>query len=147
MSKKQYFCRWKTFPNYNKKRYVMAKKTIKISEDAERDVIANVLTEAFYPEREKVLSIKDYLDKNFTRYENIDVDEDGYPKSYNAVQLIMNGQPVKPMTMEELLRHLDDKFINMIRDKSDRRKFLIQVIKDWYNNKIDRNGLLSVNLV
>lgn len=125
----------------------MAKKTIKISENAERDVIANVLTEAFYPEREKVLSIKDYLDKNFTRYENIDVDEDGYPKSYNAVQLIMNGQPVKPMTMEELLRHLDDKFINMIRDKSDRRKFLIQVIKDWYNNKIDRNGLLSVNLV
>ena len=125
----------------------MAKKTIKISENAERDVIANVLTEAFYPEREKVLSIKDYLDKNFTRYENIDVDEDGYPKSYNAVQLIMNGQPVKPMTMEELLRHLDDKFMNMIRDKSDRRKFLIQVIKDWYNNKIDRNGLLSVNLV
>lgn len=125
----------------------MAKKTIKISEDAERDVIANVLTEAFYPEREKVLSIKDYLDKNFTRYENIDVDEDGYPKSYHAVQLIMNGQPVKPMTMEELLRHLDDKFISMIRDKSDRRKFLIQVIKDWYNNKIDRNGLLSVNLV
>lgn len=125
----------------------MAKKTIKISENAERDIIANVLTEAFYPEREKVLSIKDYLDKNFTRYENIDVDEDGYPKSYNAVQLIMNGQPVKPMTMEELLRHLDDKFINMIRDKSDRRKFLIQVIKDWYNNKIDRNGLLSVNLV
>jgi hypothetical protein len=125
----------------------MAKKTIKISEDVERDIIANVLTEAFYPEREKVLSIKDYLDKNFTRYENIDVDEDGYPKSYNAVQLIMNGQPVKPMTMEELLRHLDDKFMNMIRDKSDRRKFLIQVIKDWYNNKIDRNGLLSVNLV
>lgn len=125
----------------------MAKKTIKISENAERDIIANVLTEAFYPEREKVLSIKDYLDKNFTRYENIDVDEDGYPKLYNAVQLIMNGQPVKPMTMEELLRHLDDKFINMIRDKSDRRKFLIQVIKDWYNNKIDRNGLLSVNLV
>lgn len=125
----------------------MAKKTIKISENVERDIIANVLTEAFYPEREKVLSIKDYLDKNFTRYENIDVDEDGYPKSYNAVQLIMNGQPVKPMTMEELLRHLDDKFMNMIRDKSDRRKFLIQVIKDWYNNKIDRNGLLSVNLV
>lgn len=125
----------------------MAKKTIKISENAERDIIANVLTEAFYPEREKVLSIKDYLDKNFTRYENIDVDEDGYPKSYNAVQLIMNGQPVKPMTMEELLRHLDDKFMNMIRDKSDRKKFLIQVIKDWYNNKIDRNGLLSVNLV
>lgn len=125
----------------------MTKKTIKISEDVERDIIANVLTEAFYPEREKVLSIKDYLDKNFTRYENIDVDEDGYPKSYNAVQLIMNGQPVKPMTMEELLRHLDDKFMNMIRDKSDRRKFLIQVIKDWYNNKIDRNGLLSVNLV
>ena len=125
----------------------MAKKTIKISEDVERDIIANVLTEAFYPEREKVLSIKDYLDKNFTRYENIDVDEDGYPKLYNAVQLIMNGQPVKPMTMEELLIHLDDKFINMIRDKSDRRKFLIQVIKDWYNNKIDRNGLLSVNLV
>jgi hypothetical protein len=51
------------------------------------------------------------------------------------------------MRMEELLRHLDDRFEHMISDKVDRRKFLIQVIKDWYNGDIDKNGMLSVNLV
>lgn len=125
----------------------MANKTIKITETAEKQAISQILTEAFYPEREKVLAIKEYLDGNFIRSENLDVDADGYPKMYKTVELVIGNNPVKPMSMEELLRHLDDKFEFMIRDKGDRRNFLIQVIKDWYNGSIDRNGMLSVNSV
>lgn len=125
----------------------MAKRTIKITENMEKNAISQILTEAFYPEREKVLAVKEYLDKNFIKTESIDVDADGYPKMYNTVEMVIGNNPVKPMSMEELLRHLDDKFEFMIRDKGDRRKFLIQVIKDWYNGSIDRNGMLSVNSV
>ena len=56
-----------------------------------------------------------------------------------------SGQPLKTMQPKEFLLFLDDKFHGMIADESDRKKFLKQVIKDWYNNKISKNGLLSVN--
>ena len=47
--------------------------------------------------------------------------------------------------MKELLRLLDDKFHNMVSDNVDRKKFLKQVIRDWYQNNIKNNGILSVN--
>ena len=75
------------------------------------------------------------------------IDEKGYPKKVNCVVLMSGNQQIKPMTMSELLVMLDDKFIQMISNKDDRRKFLKQVIQDWYLNKIDRNGVLSVNFV
>ena len=42
----------------------------------------------------------------------------------------------------------DDKFEKIITKKEDRRKFLKQVIKDWYykNNGI-KTGMLSVNYI
>ena len=125
----------------------MANRTIKISEDNEQKIIQDILAEAYYPTGEKVLAIKKYLDGNFQRVQTDDIDEKGYPKKVNCVVLMSGNQALKPMTMSELLIMLDDKFINMISDKADRRKFLMQVIKDWYNNKIDRNGVLSVNFV
>lgn len=125
----------------------MAKRKIKISEDNERQIIQDILAEAYYPTGEKVLAIKEYLDSNFQRIQTDDIDEKGYPKKVNGVTLMSGNQPLKPMTMSELLIMLDDKFMHMISDKNDRRKFLMQVIRDWYDNKIDRNGVLSVNFV
>lgn len=125
----------------------MGNRTIKINEDNERQIIQDILAESYYPTGEKVLTIKNYLDGNFQRIQSDDIDEKGYPKKVNCVILMSGNQALKPMTMSELLLMLDDKFIKMISDKSDRRKFLMQVIKDWYNNKIDRNGVLSVNFV
>jgi len=125
----------------------MAKHTVKIREDNEQFIIQDILTESYYPAGEKVLAIKRYLDGNFQRIQTDDIDEKGYPKKVNCVTLMSGNQPIKPMSMGELLIMLDDKFMNMISDKDDRRKFLMQVIKDWYNNKIDRNGVLSVNFV
>lgn len=121
-------------------------RTIVIDEQAEQDLISDLLTETFYPTSEKVLAIKDYLDTNFARQNLDSLDGNGYPIKEKTVMLLSKEkQPLKSMNMKELLRLLDDKFHRMITDDDDRRKFLKQVITDWYNNNIKRNGILSVN--
>ena len=121
-------------------------KTIIITEEEEQNIIGNVLQEAFYPNSDKVLLIKDFLDKNFVRQELDSLDDNGYPTKEKTVVLLSNTkQPLKTLNMKELLRFLDDKFNKMVSKKEDRRKFLKQVIKDWYYNNIKGNGILSVN--
>ena len=61
--------------------------------------------------------------------------------------MISNGKTVKVMQPEELLLLLDDKFSKMMEDKNDRMKFLKQVLTDWFDGKISKNGLLSVNTI
>ena len=123
-------------------------KTIIIDEDKEQELIGNILTETFYPSSEKVLIIKDYLDKNFVRQMLDDLDEYGYPtKQKTVVMISQEKQPLKTLNMKEFLRLLDDKFLKMMSNKKDRIKFLKQVITDWYYDKIDKNGLLSVNFL
>ena len=97
---------------------------------------------------EKVLLVKDYLDKNFAKTESDDIGKDGYPvKIKTAVLLSNNGQPLKTFQARELLMMLDDKFQKMITKEDDRKKFFKQIIRDWFNNKISKEGILSVNLL
>lgn len=119
---------------------------ILINEGDETTIISELISEAFYPNVDKVLFIKDYIDKNFKKQSLDDIDTNGYPcTTPSVVMMSKSGQPMKTMEMKEFLLFLDDKFHNMISDESDRKKFLKQVITDWYNNKISKNGLLSVN--
>lgn len=119
-----------------------------IDENTEDYVIKNILTESFYPTTEKVLLVKDYLDKNFAKTESDDIGKDGYPvKIKTAVLLSSNGQPLKTFQARELLMMLDDKFQKMITKEDDRKKFFKQIIRDWFNNKISKEGILSVNLL
>lgn len=123
-------------------------KTIIITEETEQKLIADILAEAFYPTSDKVLAIKTYLDKNFAKQELDSLDNNGYPtKEKTVVWLTKEKQPLKTLNMKELLRLLDDndEFRKMISDDIDRKKFLKQVIRDWYTNNIDSNGILSVN--
>lgn len=121
-------------------------KTVIITEEKEQDIINNILAETFYPTAEKVLLIKDYLDKNFSKQELDSLDDNGYPIKEKTVMLMSKDkQPLKTLNMKELLRLLDDKFHKMISNDEDRKKFLKQVITDWYANKIKNNGILSVN--
>lgn len=133
----------KEFYNENKKKH----KTIIIDEDKEQELIGNILNEVFYPTAEKVLYVTSYLDKNFSRQLLDSLDDNGYPTKENTVVLLSNEkQPLKTLNMKELLRLLDDKFEKIISKKEDRRKFLKQVIKDWYfKNKGIKTGMLSVN--
>lgn len=121
-------------------------KTIIISEEKEQELISEILTESFIPSAEKVLVIKKYIDDNFAKQELDSLDDNGYPiKEKTVVLLSKDKQGLKTLNMKEFLRMLDDKFNYMIKDDSDRKKFLKQVIKDWYYNKIQKNGILSVN--
>ena len=121
-------------------------KTVIITEETEQKLIADILEEAFYPTSDKVLAIKEYLDKNFAKQKLDSLDDNGYPTKENTVVMLSKEkQPLKTLNMKELLRLLDDKFHNMVSDNVDRKKFLKQVIRDWYHNNIKNNGILSVN--
>jgi hypothetical protein len=121
-------------------------KTFIITEEKEQNIISEILEEAFYPTSDKVLLIKNYLDKNFAKQELDSLDDNGYPKKEKTVVMLSKDkQPLKTLRMKELLMLLDDKFNNMVSDDKDRKKFLKQVITDWYLNKIKNNGILSVN--
>ena len=119
-----------------------------INEEIENRWFKQILSESFYPTTERVLMIKRFLDGNFQRSEIDDIGEDGYPKKVKSVVLMSNNkQPLKTMSQDELLILLDDKFNHMISDKNDRKKFFRQIIKDWMENRISKEGILSVNFL
>mgnify|MGYP007043796500 FL=1 len=108
-----------------------------IKENDECKIISDLISEAFYPNADKVLFIKKYLDKNFQKQSLDDIDSNGYPCiSPSVIMMSSNGQPLKTMQPSEFLVFLDDKFHKMISDEGDRKKFLKQVIKDWFYNII-----------
>lgn len=118
---------------------------ILINETTEKQLLTYLISEAFIPKTELVLTIKEYIDKNFAR-QMIDDIEDGYPKKIpSIVMLSVDKQPLKTMSLSEFLMLLDDKFHGIIKNDSDRKKFLKQVIIDWFNNSISKDGILSKN--
>lgn len=123
------------------------RKNILINEETEREIVGGILTESFSPSAEKVLLIKDYIDKNFAKVEIDDIDENGYPTKDKMVNMLSGGQPLKTMTLGDFLLMLDDKFHSIITDDNDRKKFIKQIIKDWYTGKLAKNGVLSVNFI
>ena len=127
----------------------MSRRIIKINENTlNEEVVGDILQESFFPMSDMVLTVKKFLDKGFTRDLQDDIDANGYPKKKCVVSMLSTDkQPLKTMSMRELLLMLDDKFNSMVSDESDRRKFLKQVIRDWFDNKISKQGLLSVNLI
>lgn len=96
---------------------------------------------------EKVLIVKDYLDKNFKKGNFEGVGGDGLPSNTPIVVLIntQTGNPAKNLYDYQLLDLLVDKFQNMFVDAVERKKFLGQVMRDWYEDKIGLYGSLSVN--
>ena len=126
----------------------MSKRTFKINEDIlNEDIVGDVLQESFFPIADKVMVVKKFLDKSFMRQLQDDIDANGYPKKKCVGMLLSRDKnPLKTMSMRELLLMLDDKFNSMVKDEKDRRKFLKQIIRDWFDNKISKQGLLSVNI-
>ena len=71
--------------------------------------------------------------------------EDGKPQVKQVVAWLDDyKQIVKTLTEVQLFYIIQDQFKKIISDKKERDKFLIQVLKDWYNNKITKNYSLSV---
>lgn len=100
------------------------------------------------PNRNVVMNIRDYFDKNFLKQYVDDVDADGYPKkSCTIVMLTSDRKPLRTISVDEFKSLADDKFHHVIKDDLDRKVFLAQVIKDWIADAISREGILSVNSI
>lgn len=121
----------------------MSKKII-ITEAQEQKLLEHLIFETTYPiEPSKVLLVKNYLDKNFKKGNLAEFGANGLPVNIPVVGLLNNGQVVKNLNAKQLFDVLEDEFRGMFSDKIQRSKFLAQVIKDWYANKISKEGLLS----
>lgn len=93
-----------------------------------------------------VLLVKDFLDKNFTKELYPDSDERGVPKDTVVFGMKdSNGEIVNTMTAQELFYFLQEQFKHVEKDKETRDKLLKQIIRDWVDDKITREGGLSVN--
>lgn len=120
-------------------------KTIIIDEAKEAKLIANIFESAFIPKTELVKKVEKYLDDNFRRNMTPTLDKtNGHADFRKDVVMVKGGVDFETLEMPDLLRMLDDEFNDKIKDDDDRKKFLEQVITDWYYKRI-KNGLLSVN--
>lgn len=121
-------------------------KKIIISEEKEHIIYEEaMLQEMFGGWGEKVKAVKDYLDKNFARAAATIFGEDGKPQVKQVVAWLDDyKQVVKTLTDVQLFYIIQDQFKKILPDKQERDKFIIQVLKDWYNNKITKNYSLSV---
>lgn len=102
-----------------------------------------------YPvDPQKVLVVKNYLDKYFEPAKCSVVGEDGMPGALTII--IMRGEDgneLQRLYKEDLVDLLIEKFKNMFTDKERRERFIKQVVMDWLNNNISIYGTLSKNYV
>jgi hypothetical protein len=95
---------------------------------------------------DKVLLVKNFLDKNFQRGNIEDIGDNGLPrKTRIAAMMPSSGEVLRNLLDSELQDLLIDKYKNMFLDTVERELFMKQVVDDWFNNKISPIGLLSVN--
>lgn len=136
----------KTFTDSNRINEKKMKRVF-VTEKQFNELRKNILKEEkFFIETEKVLIVKKTLDKMFSRGSMDSMGSDGYPTRINVIGMKgNNGEVVKNMTFEQVLDLLEDKFHNVYTDKEKRSRFLKQVLNDWYNKKISKEGMLSVN--
>jgi hypothetical protein len=120
-------------------------KQIIISENKEHIIEEEIISELFGGWGDKVKLVKDYLDKNFARAAATIFGSDGRPQVKQVVAWLDDyKQVVKTLTDVQLFYVIQDQFKKILPNKEERDKFIIQVLKDWYNNKISKNYSLSV---
>ena len=95
---------------------------------------------------DKVKIVKNFLDKNFKKCNYDYIGSNGMPTRMRIVAMVTpTGDVLRNMKQEDLLDLLIDKFQNMFLDHVERELFLKQVMKDWFDDKINVFGNLSVN--
>ena len=96
---------------------------------------------------QKVLIVKDFLDKTFQRGVMDTIDNDGFPGTVNIVIMVQNGNELKKMFTQDAIDLLVHKYQKMFTNTDERQRFVTQVFNDWYDNKIGTYGTLSKNYV
>ena len=124
----------------------MAGKNIFLTERQVRQIQESKNKPKWNVDPRKVLLIKKYLDNGFKRGTLSGLGNDGYPKDVKIVAMLSSyGTPLKNMTASQLFYLLQDRFSGIYPDKKQRDEFLWDVMNDWYDEKISKNGLLSKN--
>ena len=105
-----------------------------------------LLKETFAVDTNLVRKIRDYVGKNYSYTLYDDINEDGDVVQKTAIQVLgSNREPLQTISPEKMLDKLDAKFNGIIKDDTERRNFIKQVLADWIDGKITKDGLLSVN--
>ena len=101
-----------------------------------------------YPvDTQKVLVVKDFLDKNFERRSMDGIGDNGMPTDVYLVCMVRNGNDLKLMYGQDVIDLLEDLCKDMFMNQDQRLRFVTQVFNDWYNDKISTYGQLSKNYV
>ena len=95
---------------------------------------------------DQVIIVKRFLDNGFKRGSIEEIGANGLPHVIPIVGVLSSkGEVLRNLYMDQLKDLLIDQFKKMFTDSDQREKFLGQVMKDWYDNKIGLYGSLSVN--
>ena len=115
----------------------------------EKALINRMIEESvYYPDPEKVVILKNFLDKNFTKENVPDVNSNGLPSSTVVASMKnQNGAAIETMKPIDLFYFMQERFKNIESNENDRDRLLKQVLKDWFANKISKEGGLSVNYI
>lgn len=121
-----------------------------ITEKSEKNIIRKLLKEEFSDLSDKVNIVKKFLDSNFIKASNSIIGKDGRPTMHDVVIWVDKyKQPKQYLSDKDLFYVLQDEFKNIIGADEDgkhtrRDRFLAQCIKDWFYNKISKNGVLTM---
>lgn len=136
------------YNKHMKKNIYITESQLKYILKAEKDAINEngVMKVKYAVEPNKVKVVKKFLDDNFTKAGLAHIGEDGYPATLPFV--VMNGTdgiPARKMYDKQLFELLLDKYGKLYAEMDRTKRFLQQIMKDWYYDKISKEGLLSVN--
>ena len=105
-----------------------------------------VLKETFAVNTSLVRKVYDYVSKNYTYTKYDDINDNGDVVEKIAIQVLgSNGEPLQTLSPEKMLDKIDAKFSGIIKDDTERRDFLRQVLADWVDGNVTKEGMLSVN--
>lgn len=143
---------WKDFERYKEELYgqyhvfKMTMQTLNQDANIYPNYLYHLNESNNFVEPQKVLLVKKYLDDNFVRA--------AIPVKMGNGDIVNkaivgykgpDGQPAENLSIRNLFWKTQDRFKSIYADKNKRDTFLKQVITDWYNKKISKDGLLSVN--
>jgi hypothetical protein len=121
-------------------------KSIVVTEQQLRRFKSTVLKEAFAVNTSLVRKVYDYVSKNYSYAKYDDIDENGDVVEKIAIQVLgSNGEPIQTLSPQKMLDKIDAKFSGIIKDDTERRNFLRQVLADWVDGNVTKEGMLSVN--
>lgn len=123
-------------------------KTVIMREDQLNTIYEMALEESLIVNSNLVKSVVAYLNKHFRPVKYDDINADGEVVEPYAIQVLSgNGEPLQTISLATLLQKVDGAFSHKIKNEEDRRKFFEQVIKDWINGNVTKEGILSVNSI